>query len=44
MSDSTIKLVSSDEQEFVVERKVAEMSETIKNMLAGREKSPKIYI
>lgn len=32
---TSVKLSSSDEQEFTVDRKVAEMSVTIKNMLEG---------
>jgi hypothetical protein len=32
---STVKLQSSDEQEFEVPKAVAEMSVTIKNMLEG---------
>jgi hypothetical protein len=32
---STVKLQSSDEQEFEVEKAVAQMSVTIKNMLEG---------
>nr|CCG34076.1 SCF ubiquitin ligase [uncultured eukaryote] len=33
MAEAQVKLQSSDEQEFVVDRKIAEMSQTIKNML-----------
>ncbi len=36
---NTVKLQSSDDQEFEVERSVAEMSVTIKNMLEGMRTS-----
>lgn len=35
-TSTSIKISSSDEQEFTVDRKVAEQSLTIKNMLEGK--------
>ncbi len=38
---ATVKLQSSDEQEFSVPKAVAEMSVTIKNMLEGKKRQKK---